>query len=830
MHRKTWKWVAAAALMLLPLSAFAQLATASVDPEGDAIAFEKVRKKMDRIRRTEHRPTVGLVLSGGGAKGAAHVGALRFLEEQKIPVDAIVGTSIGGLVGGLYALGYDVDVLDSLFRSMDWGLALSDNVPQDYISYATKMYKEKFMLSVPFHYSNDVFRAMVGPAPEEQSQARKSKSEGTIPMERSGMMHDPTDGVDLPINNIARSLPAGYINGLNVNNIFSSISAGYQDSVSFVDFPIPFCCVASDLVSCKAKNWTSGSINEALRSTMSIPGLFDPVRTHGMVLVDGGTRNNFPTDIAREMGVDYVIGVDLSDKDMTYDEINNIADILWTFIDMLGREAFSKNIDNADVFIKPNLREYNMLSFDAKSIKTIIERGYTAARAQEEAIRNLKAMMPDAEKTLRNTPAQDLSRTPVQIASIEFEGMADRDSRFLSKKLKFKVGDRIGKAEIDKAVAMFFATGSFESVTYRLLGSEEPYRLVFICQRRPVHQFGFGFRADNESLVDAIVNVGFNAHRISGVKFDLTGKLGQNKYAQAHLSFDGRYVPTLNFDAKVSGYTADIFTDDATYRFKYWSHKEEVYFSNMHWTHLDFNLGGRNKFIHATDWLFNPQAPGSLGTTTDSSVPASADLLSRIGGNFTSAFVTGRAYTLDDSYFPMRGIDFNVDYEWVFAKDWKFRFSDEHLAAVRFRTLLPFGNHVALQLGVNARAILNGDDDDMTNLPLKNFIGGTMAGRYIDQQIPFCGFGGMMLVDNYLASADAALRLRFGKNLFTTFEAGAFKSENALRDFLDVRHQMVLGACFELGYKTIAGPLRLDVRWNDWNRKVGAYVSFGYDF
>ena len=817
MNRKALKWVAAAVLALLPLSAGAQLATASVDPEGDAVAFEKVRKKLDRIRRTEHRPTVALVLSGGGAKGAAHVGVIRYLEEQQIPVDVVVGTSMGGLVGGLYALGYDVDYLDSLVTSMDWNLALSDKVPQDYISYATKMYKEKYMLSVPFHYSEDVFRAMIGQAPEEQQPAKK-KGKRSIPVERSGMVQDPTTGVDLPINNIARSLPAGYINGLHVNNIFSSISAGYQDSVSFLDFPIPFCCVASDLVSCKAKNWTSGSINEAVRSTMSIPGLFDPVRTHGMVLVDGGTRNNFPTDIAREMGADYIIGVDLSDKDMTYEEINNIADILWTFIDMLGREAFSKNVDNADIFIKPQLREYNMLSFDTKSVKTIVGRGYAAALRQADALKSLKAMMPDASKTLRARPADDIGRTPLQIASIEFEGMPDRDSRWLSKKLRFKAGDRIGKTQIDKAVAMIFATGSFESVTYRLLGEEEPYRLVFRCQKRPIHQFGFGIRADNETLVDAIVNVGLGAHQISGVKFDLTGKLGQNKYAQAHLSFDGLRTPTLNFDAKVSGYTADVTTDEALFRLKYWSHQEEVYFSNIHWTHLDFNIGGRNKFIRATDWLSNQN------------VSASSDVLSSMGGNYTSAFANGRAYTLDDPYFTMRGIDFNVNYEWVFAKDLKIGFADEHLASVHFRTALPFGRHVSLLMGVNARAVLNGDAEDMTNLPLKNFIGGTMAGRYIDQQIPFCGFGGMMLVDNYLASADAALRLRFGKNLFTTFEAGAFKAEDTLSGFLDIQNKLVLGACFELGYKTIAGPIRLDVRWNDLNKKVGAYVSFGYDF
>ena len=128
-----------------------------------------MRSKMDRIRR--RRPTVALVLSGGGAKGAAHVGVLRFLEEEGIPIDMVLGTSMGGLVGGLYSIGYSPDFLDSLVRTVDWDLALSDKVPQDYISYATKMYKEKYMLSVPFHYSEDVFRAMIGQAPEEQQPA-----------------------------------------------------------------------------------------------------------------------------------------------------------------------------------------------------------------------------------------------------------------------------------------------------------------------------------------------------------------------------------------------------------------------------------------------------------------------------------------------------------------------------------------------------------------------------------------------------------------------------------------------------------------------------------
>ena len=792
------------ALLAAPLAVSAQVATASLSPKEDAAAFAKMRSKMDRIRRTEHRPTVALVLSGGGAKGAAHVGVLRYLEELQIPVDMVLGTSMGGLVGGLYSLGYDAAYLDSLLTSVDWNLVLSDKVPQDYISYATKMYKDKYVIAVPFHYSEEAFRAMVGGMPPER---------GEIGGESSA------SEVDFPINNIARSLPAGYINGLNVNNIFSSMSAGYQDSIQFRDLPIPFCCVASDLVTCKAKNWTAGSITEALRSTMSIPGLFDPVRTHGMVLVDGGTRNNFPTDLAREMGADYVIGVNLSDKDLTYNDINNIADMLWTFIDMLGREAFSKNIGNTDVYIKPDLAEYNMLSFDSESIKIIIGRGYDAAIARSRELKALKAMMPDAKTTLRNRPADDINRGTVQIATIEFDGLKDRESRFLASKIKFAAGDHVDRADIEQAVSMIFATGSFESVTYHLLGSEQPYRLVFKCIKRPIHQLGVGYRADNETLVDVILNVGFNAHRIEGPKLDLTGKLGMNKYAEARFSYDMPRTPTINFLAKVGRSTANLTTDDALYRFKYSGHKEELFFSNMHWTRMDFNLGVRNRYFGVNDWMSN------------SEVPVSDAFLETLGGDYLSSFVSGRAYTFDDGYFPTKGIDLDLDYEWIMGKIHNPDYLGAHLASLNFRSVVPMGSRTAFLFGVGARAVMNPDgDNDYDDLPHANYIGGNMRGRYLEQQLPFCGFGDVMLVDDYLITANAALRFRFGKSLYTTLQAGAFASEDNVLNFMEPTNPIVLGACLEAAYNTIAGPLKMDVRWNSFNNKVGVYIGFGYDF
>lgn len=798
-----------AMLLASPFLAEAQLSTLSVNPEEDSLAIAEMRQKMDYIRRSEHRPTVALVLSGGGAKGAAHVGALKYLEELDIPVDMILGTSMGGLVGGLYSLGYDSAYLDSLLTTVDWSVILSDKVPQSYVSYATKRYKEKFVLSVPFHYSEDAFLAMTGLTGKEELEAARNKKK------KAEEEHE----IDIPINNIARSLPAGYINGLNVNAVFSSMSIGYQDSISFRDLPIPFCCVATDMVSCKAKNWTSGSIKEALRSTMSIPGLFDPVRTHGMVLVDGGTRNNFPTDLAREMGADYIIGVELSDEDLQYDDINNIADILWTFIGMLGKEAFDKNVEMADVFIKPDLKGYNMLSFDKESVATIIDRGYEAASRCRDDLVELKAMMPDATTTLKNTRAEDINRSSIQVGSVEFEGLKDLESRYLISKIGIKAGDFVSKTEVENAVATVFATGSFESVMYNFLGSEEPYRLVFDCVKRPVHQLGFGYRADTETMMDVILNVGLNAHKIEGLKLNLSGKLGQNKFAEAHFSCDMPRTPTLNLAARVGGYTGNMTYDDVVYRLKYWNHVEEAYLSNMHWTSFDFNAGIRNESYRTTDWLSNGESVMSQST------------LDACGGNFTSAFVFGRAHTLDDSYFPNKGVDVNFEYKWLFAKPGSQDFKPEHIASLNAKMVFGrSGGHVAFIAGLSARAILNGDDAGLTNLPMKNFIGGTMAGRYVDQQIPFVGFNDVLIAEDYLAAAQVALRFRFGKNLYTSFKGGCFKMGASLEDFMSFDKMPVLGAGFELAYKTIAGPLKFDACWSDMTKKVGVYVSFGYDF
>lgn len=206
---------------------------------------------------------------------------------MEIPVDMICGTSMGGLVGGLYSMGYSAGKLDSLLRSQNWDVMLSDKVDQSYISFADKEYKSKYLLSIPFHYEKQPVKK------EDSVHFRNRRRDLSLDAEAGDF------STQAGVSNLASSLPSGYVYGFNVNNLISSLTVGYQDDMSFTELPIPYFSVAADVVSCKAKNWGSGSVKSAIRSTMSIPGLFDPVWTDGMVLVDGGTRNNFPVDLAR---------------------------------------------------------------------------------------------------------------------------------------------------------------------------------------------------------------------------------------------------------------------------------------------------------------------------------------------------------------------------------------------------------------------------------------------------------------------------------------------------------------------------------------------------
>lgn len=785
-------------------SAAAQIPHSVLDSRREAkdLRVEKIKRKLDSIRTVRHRPTVALVLSGGGAKGAAHVGVIKYLESIGMPVDVVMGTSMGGLVGGIYALGYEAEQLDSIIRGIDWDMALSDKVPRDYLSYSAIKYKEKYVLSFPFLYDKKDYMRKI-----------ESDQQYTRRVDDIHFGAGEADATNMVKDNLLGSLPSGMVYGQNVNNIFSSLSVGYQDVTDFYDLPIPFLCVATDLVSGTAKIWTEGKLNTALRSTMSIPGLFAPVRVDGMVLVDGGMRNNYPTDLAKKVGADIVIGVNLSEGYKNYNEINNLADIINTGIDMLGRTSFESNIDIPDVNIKPDLHEFNMLSFDDRSIDTIINRGYQAALAVAAKLDSIKAVVGSDRTVFHNDPADDIRLRKVLVSGVEIAGVDDKESLYLMNKIKVGAGSRMGNAEIEDAVATIFGTNAFDYVNYELLGDEEPYRLRFNCKRGPICQLGLGGRFDTEEIVSVLVNLGVGVHKIQGSSLDFTGKVGTNPNASLTYSYISPKGMSFNVMAGVRYTDRNTFSiGDNRFRINFLDVRQEIFLSNIKWSTFFLKTGFRNDYYNVNS-VMAEQAFGDYD-------------VNQLSNDYVTFFFNARKDSFDNAYIPTKGKSFGLSYDWVFGGGPQ-KFNNFHAITLDAKQVVG-GDRFAFIPSVNVRYLIG----DEVPVPFTNTIGGSMAGRYLDQQIPFIGINNAAAMQKILCVARADWRVKLLKNNYLTAIANYALSCDEISAFKNWNEDVAgyLGCGLQYTYNSIVGPLSLNVHWSSYTHNVGLYLSLGFDF
>ncbi len=298
------------------------------------VCLQTARGENSEKTPQDKTPKVGLVLGGGGAKGVAHIGVLKVLERAGFPIDIITSTSMGSIIGGAYACGHPSAVLDSIVRSQDWAMLLSDRESSSDQDLQMRQKHNTYIITKTLHFGKKL-----------------------------------------------QGLGGGFIRGKNITPLFNRITAPYNDSIDFNTLPIRFACVATNIVDNTEYVFHSGVLSQAMRASMAIPGVFAPVRMDGMVLIDGGMRNNFPADIAREMGADYVIGVDVQDVPKPADKLQTGTQILAQISDWLCMNKYEENKRKSDIVIRVNTDGYSAASFNAAAIDTLIRRGEEAAMA-----------------------------------------------------------------------------------------------------------------------------------------------------------------------------------------------------------------------------------------------------------------------------------------------------------------------------------------------------------------------------------------------------------------------------------------------------------------
>lgn len=312
--------------------------------------------------KTGKRPIIGLVLSGGGAVGLAHIGVIRWLEEHRIPVDRIAGTSMGGLAGGLYAAGYDAREMARFFEQIDWPNVLRMNPRFEDLSFRRKEDRRQFPIALE-----------VGLA--------------------DGRLH----------------LPMGLSPGHGAGLVISRAAAPYAELRSFDDLPIPFRCVAADLVQGREVVFSDGPLFDALRATMSIPGVFAPVRSGVRILVDGGILNNLPVDVMRAMGADVIIavGLDSPESDQTYGNMIGVVRRSLGMMTSANERRNMKSLSDADIILMPDLEGFTSQSYDQG--KLLADRGYREAGRKRRFLETLAVDEADwaaiiAERKRRRKP------------------------------------------------------------------------------------------------------------------------------------------------------------------------------------------------------------------------------------------------------------------------------------------------------------------------------------------------------------------------------------------------------------------------------------------
>ena len=737
-----------------------------------------------------HQPRVGLVLGGGGAKGAAHIGVLKYMEEIGIPISYVAGTSMGSIIGGLYAMGYPPDELADLIAHMDWSFYMSNTIDRDNLSIEQRDRKSKELLSIPFDF-------------------------GDVQAKRQDLIG---------------SLPSGAVNSSNLLNLFNRLCLGYQDSMDFKNMPIPFTCIATDLLTGDSVILNKGEFGKAIRSSMSIPGVFAPVQWENRLLADGGMVNNFPVDVCQNMGAEIIIGVEVASKPIaSSDSLRSLPQQVMQYLSIATQGNNIENRKLCRIYITPDVTGYNMLSFSTENIDSLVQRGYREAKLHEAEFLELKALLEKygpCKKELQGPRAQKLMPGDwIQTGEINYHGVPPQETRRLLSLHYLNPGTHTDVSGLEEAVSRLRGSGNYLYAHYKLHKVNDslvPNRYdvdVYLIPAKP-HTIGLGFRYDSEESASVLFHLGWNEQRTSGFKLFFDLDLAYNFGLNTRISWSKRGSGELNFDYHYSKSTYRVI-NWATMQ-SYWYNRFRLYYSNRSFNHLSILAGiQQDIFIDANTrtgaGLFDPDVVEIYDS--ESALALFADL------NYDN---------MDDKYFAHRGMELNANATLYKNNQGFFGYDTKPFATARltWKTHIPIGNTFTLIPQAYGRAIF-GYFTTTDHLWYYNVIGGPFSGRYFDQMIPFIGFNYVYQTNDLLAVARIDLRYQLSPknfislmtNAYSTFYTDYLVGEDG-KIHLDSENNLGIGLRF--AHKSILGPIWLDVAWNTRTHRICGFLNAGY--
>ena len=722
------------------------------------------------------RKKVGVVLSGGGAKGMAHIGVLKVLEKAGIPVDYITGTSMGSIIGGLYAIGYNSHSLDSMVRVQDWSYVITDR--------------------------EDLRRQSLSDRKKQNTYAF-------------------TTGVTIGQKDMNAG---GIIKGKNLAELFQQLCTGYTDSLDFTNnLRIPFACVATNIIDNSEVDFHSGRLPQAMRASMAIPAAFSPVRIGDKVLVDGGLKNNYPVDIAREMGADIIIGVTVQGPPKSAEDMGGTMSILSQIIDVNCKNKVDENIAMTDLHMAVDTKGYNAASFTPDAIDTLIRRGEEEAMRHWDQIMALKPLIgiPDTFRAVIHHPLRPQVMTEKQyVTGYTFENMTPQAEKFIRSKFHLQRTDSID-AKLEQELTTSMRVDLFyQTAECRLVPEGNGVRVILSAGNRKSVQFHAGFRYDTEEYAAVQLGLDIPLKSATPVNTDITIRLGKRLKTRAELTVHPRSFtrPTLSYEFRRND--VDVYMEgDRAYNILYNQFQAELTPLNFDLRHFNLQMGLRWDFMHYRN---------QLGSERSKQVKLKNE-------HFFSYRARMTFNNEDNWYFPTRGSRFNAEYAYVtndFTKlddrdaDGKKLGKKNGMSDVsaNWRTSLPIGSRFTLQPMLYGRLLFGGIIPPVFG----NTIGGDFFNHYVEQQMPFAGIGCMEYVDKQFVAAQLQAQEQIGKSSYILLRATGAQQASKVDNLM--KRKTLYGAQLAYYYNTMFGPAGATIGYSNRTEKLYFYLNLGFEF
>ncbi len=455
-------------------------------------------------------PKLGLVLSGGGAKGFAHIGVIKILEKEGIIPDYITGTSMGAVVGGFYACGYNAKWLEKKIKANDWKKTLREQINRRSLSIEEKRNADKYITS-------------------------------------------------FPIDKFKITLPTGLITGQSLSMVLNRLSIPFHNIHDYSKLEIPFACISTNLETGEAVVMNSGFLSESLRATMSIPSILKPMDLDGKLLIDGGIVRNLPVTDILEMGADIVIAVDVGQPLFKRNELNNLINVINQTVAFMGVSSTEEQKKLCDILITPDMKGFNSISFDA--VDSLISRGEQATIKQ---LPEIKKFLSKKGFILKDTLRKEIIvKDHFSIKKITIEGLHDVSKKLVLGYLQIKENKVVSLKKIERGIRRVYASRFFESVNYYLIPENGHYTLLIKVKEQISDYFQIGGHYDSDQKASVYLSTTYKNFLLENSTFSFEAKLSENPEFKAKYRIFTSGVFKFGLDSEFIFQNFNIFTYDS---------------------------------------------------------------------------------------------------------------------------------------------------------------------------------------------------------------------------------------------------------------------------